>query len=166
MYTPVSLIQLDNARKDVKSLEEVINGDDESNVTTRTGESYPTLSKALKTLFENGMFGVTPFETKSLMTASALDNGSYATVTNDTAENSGLYLKKSGVWAKVTYDVDERQSEYTDVAAAATLASSKTYADDNFIPRDLNPNNKLSFAIVDEDRNLTDIQLNLSLIHI
>lgn len=45
MYTPVSLQELDNARQDVESLEKVINGNENEDVTTRLGETYPTLSK-------------------------------------------------------------------------------------------------------------------------
>lgn len=45
MYTPVSLQELDNARQDVESLEKVVNGKENEDVTTRLGETYPTLSK-------------------------------------------------------------------------------------------------------------------------
>lgn len=45
MYTPVSLQELDNARQDAESLEKVINGTENEDVTTRLGETYPTLSK-------------------------------------------------------------------------------------------------------------------------
>lgn len=45
MYTPVSLQELDKARQDVESLEKVVNGNENEDVTTRLGETYPTLSK-------------------------------------------------------------------------------------------------------------------------
>lgn len=48
MYTPVSLQELDNARQDVESLEKVVNGNENEDVTTRLGETYPTLSKFIK----------------------------------------------------------------------------------------------------------------------
>ena len=47
MYTPVTLQELDNARQDVESLEMVVNGNENENVTTRLGETYPTLSKLI-----------------------------------------------------------------------------------------------------------------------
>ncbi|NYR09623.1 hypothetical protein [Psychrobacter sp. BI730] len=117
-----------DTRVDATTLQEVVNGDDSTQVTTRLGGSYPTVKKAIKLMTQSGV-GFTPFETKALMTASSIANGGYAIVTNDTTANSGLYLKKSGAWSKVTWDIDERQKTYTDVAANAALVSAKTYAD-------------------------------------
>lgn len=105
MAEPISIQQLKDASLDVKSLEEVVNGDENVVVTTRLGETYPSVKGSIKTLFENGGLPATPFETKALMTASSLANGTYAVVTNDTAPNNGIYLKKSGVWTYLTYNI-------------------------------------------------------------
>lgn len=106
MYTPVSLQELDNARQDVKSLEEVVNGDENVVVATRLGETYPSVKGSIKKVFETGGLPATPFATKTLMTASSLANGSYAVVTNDEiSSNSGYYQKISGVWTYLTYNI-------------------------------------------------------------
>lgn len=99
----ISKQELIDAQKDAKSLEEVVNGGDAKQVTTRLGETYPSVKKAIKTLFENGGLPATPFATKALMTASALADGKYAMVTNDTV-NNGLYVKTAGAWVKSAYD--------------------------------------------------------------
>ena len=104
MYTPVSLQELDNARQDVKSLEKVINGNENEDVVTRLGETYPTINKAVKQLFENGGLPATPFETKAQMIASSKADGAYAVVTNDAIANIGVYLKKSGAWTLVPWN--------------------------------------------------------------
>src|SRR5699024_6920114 len=92
-----------DASLDVKSLEEVVNGDENVVVTTRLGETYPSVKGSIKELFQNGGLPATPFATKALMTASALVDGDYAQVTDDTV-NNGLYVKTAGVWVKSEYD--------------------------------------------------------------
>ena len=103
MAEPISIQQLKDASLDVKSLEEVVNGNENVVVTTRLGETYPSVKKAIKTLFENGGLPATPFATKALMTASPLVDGDYAQVTDDTV-NNGLYIKTAGAWVKSGYD--------------------------------------------------------------
>ena len=68
---------------------------------------------AIQELFEGGGLPATPFKTKALMTTSALADGSYAQVTDDTA-NNGLYLKTAGVWVKSLYDPVTQVKKYTD----------------------------------------------------
>ena len=92
-----------DGRLDIKALGEAANGDENTEVITRTGETYWSAKKALRIMTEMGI-GFTPFETKSLMTASAKENGTYAVVTNDTASNIGIYLKKSGAWTLVPWN--------------------------------------------------------------
>ena len=46
--TAITLTQLQNASADAQTLEVVINGDENTDVTTRLGNTYPTLDKALK----------------------------------------------------------------------------------------------------------------------
>lgn len=88
---------------DIVSFGELINGDENKVVTTRTGKTYPSAKKAIKTMFQNGALPAEPFATYALMTASALVDGQYAMVTDDTV-NNGLFVKTAGAWAKSTYD--------------------------------------------------------------
>ena len=102
MAEPISIQQLKDASEDVKSLEQVVNGDENVVVTTRLGETYPSVKGSIKTMFQNGGLPAVPFATKALMTASSLENGKYAVVTNDQA-NTGLYLKEAAGFTKVNY---------------------------------------------------------------
>lgn len=103
MADAITIKALQDASLDAKSLEEVVNGNDTKQVTTRLGANYPSVKKAIKALFENGGLPATPFKTKALMTASALANDKYAMVTDGGADN-GLYVKTAGVWVKSAYD--------------------------------------------------------------
>lgn len=100
---------------DIVSFGELVNGDEEKQVTTRKGQKYPSVKKAIKQLFENGGLPATPFATKALMTASALVDGDYAQVTDDTV-NNGLYVKTAGAWVKSGYDPLTQAKSYTDTA--------------------------------------------------
>lgn len=111
MADAITIKALQDASLDAKSLEEVVNGNEVKQVTTRKGETYPSVKKAIKTLFENGGLPATPFETKALMEASLLTDGSYAYVTNEVSKKeNGLYVKKLGVWGKSPIDVANRLS--------------------------------------------------------
>lgn len=96
---------------DIVSFDELVNGDEAKQVTTRKGQTYPSVKKALKQLFENGGLPAVPFTTKALMTASALVNGDYAQVTDDT-DNNGLYVKTAGAWVKSEYDPVNQTKNY------------------------------------------------------
>ena len=120
MAEPITIKALQDASLDAKSLEEVVNGNETKQVTTRLGESYPSVKKAMKTLFENGGLPATPFATKALMTASPLVDGKYAMVTND-AVNNGLYVKTAGAWVKSAYDPTALANTYTDGKIVAAL---------------------------------------------
>ncbi len=105
MADAITIKALQDASLDAKSLEEVVNGSETKQVTTRLGETYPSVKKAIKTLFENGGLPATPFKTKALMTASSLPNDSYAVVTNDADDAENLvYVKTAGVWVKTKYN--------------------------------------------------------------
>ena len=105
----LTIQDLANGHLDVKSLGEAANGDENTIVTTRTGNTYPSAERAINIMFQNGGLPATPFATKALMTASSLANGEYAFVTNDTAlSNNGLYTKKTGQWVASKYDVHSK----------------------------------------------------------
>lgn len=105
MAETITIQKLIDASMDSDSLEVLVNGNENTAVITRTGETYPSAKKALKQMFENGGLPATPFATKALMTASALVDGKYAQVTDDTvAANNGLYLKTADAWIKSKYD--------------------------------------------------------------
>lgn len=103
MADAITIKALQDASLDAKSLEEVVNGNESKQVTTRKGETYPSVKKAIKTLFENGGLPATPFATKALMESSELVDGQLAMVYNETA-NNGLYIKTAGAWVKSSYD--------------------------------------------------------------
>lgn len=99
----LTMQDLANGHLDVKALGEAANGDENTIVTTRTGNTYPSAERAINIMFQNGALPATPFATKALMTASALVDGDYAQVTDDTV-NNGLYVKTAGAWVKSAYD--------------------------------------------------------------
>ena len=100
MAEPITLDQLKNASLDAKTLEAVVNGDDNTDVTSRLGATYPTLDKALKMMLKNGLLGATPFDTYEDLLSSDLPNDSYATVTHDVdLPKNGLYKKMSDQWS-------------------------------------------------------------------
>ncbi len=145
MADTISIQELIDARTDAKTLEEAVNGDAVTTVLSRLGETYPTLSNALNQidskldsadtqikqgitdLFQNGGLPATPFVTKALMTASALVNGDYAMVTDDTV-NNGFYVKTAGAWVKSSYDPYKSIVEYID----SSNTISKKYNSDLF----------------------------------
>jgi len=112
---------LANGHLDVKALGEAANGDENTIVTTRTGNTYPSAERAINIMFQNGGLPATPFKTKALMTASALANDKYAMVTDDAA-NNGLYVKTAGAWVKSAYDPLTQAKAYTDTNKADTLS--------------------------------------------
>lgn len=103
---------LANGHLDVKALGEAANGDENTIVTTRTGNTYPSAERAINIMFQNGGLPAMPFKTKALMTASALANDKYAMVTDDTV-NNGLYVKTAGAWVKSGYDPLTQAKVYT-----------------------------------------------------
>lgn len=145
MADAISIQELIDARTDAKTLEQAVNGDAVTTVLSRLGETYPTLSNALNqidskldsadaqikqgitNLFENGGLPATPFNTKALMTASALVDGQYAMVTDDTV-NNGLYVKTAGAWVKSAYDPLTQAKTYTDTAKTSAISTAATDA--------------------------------------
>lgn len=118
---------INDAILDADSLERFINGSDSETVLTRLSAKYPTLRKAIKQMFENGGLPATPFATKALMTASALVDGDFAQVTDDTV-NNGLYVKTAGAWVKSAYDPVVLANTYTDNKVKGVTNNFKTKA--------------------------------------
>ncbi len=111
----LTMQDLANGHLDVKALGEAANGDENTIVTTRTGNTYPSAERAINIMFQNGGLPATPFATKALMTASPLVDGKYAMVTDDTV-NNGLYVKTAGAWVKSAYDPLAQAKTYTNSA--------------------------------------------------
>lgn len=128
----LTMQDLTNGHLDVKALGEAANGDENTIVTTRTGNTYPSAERAINIMFQNGGLPATPFKTKALMTASALVDGKYAMVTDDTV-NNGLYVKTAGVWVKSSYDPLAQAKEYTEGYAVAFKDSLLTLANKNIV---------------------------------
>lgn len=119
---------LANGHLDVKALGEAANGDENTIVTTRTGNTYPSAERAINIMFQNGGLPATPFKTKALMTASALADGKYAQVTDDTV-NNGLYVKTAGAWVESNYDpLTQAKADATTKADAAKADAISTAA--------------------------------------
>lgn len=105
------------ASQDLQTIEDFVNLPADSEVYPRLLPSVNvgTLAGARQAIFEAGGLPATPFATKALMTASALVDGKYAQVTDDTV-NNGLYVKTAGVWVKSNYDPLTRAKTYTDTS--------------------------------------------------
>lgn len=115
MAIPIIVQKMIEAVIDAESLGVVVNGNESTDVVTRLGAKYPTIKKAIRTMFETGGLPASPFETKALMIASSLPNGAYAVVTNDAAlANNGYYQKQSGTWVFSGYNPVVQSKSYTD----------------------------------------------------
>lgn len=102
MTEPITIEQLKNASLDAKTLEQVINGDDNTDVTSRLGATYPTLDKALKVMMEKSLIDAKPFLTYEMMQSSNLAVDQHAVVTNDPDINlNGIWLKSNTGFTKV-----------------------------------------------------------------
>lgn len=69
MAEPISVQQLKDASLDVKSLEEVVNGDENVVVTTRLGETYPSVKSVIDNLIsQSGFIIIDSFELGATLT--------------------------------------------------------------------------------------------------
>ena len=104
MAEPITLQKLVSADADADTLGEFANED--KMVVSRKGLEYPSAPMASRLVVENGLLGATPFSTYAAMTASALVDGDYAIVTNDSdLVKNGVYQKNSGNYVYVKYNV-------------------------------------------------------------
>lgn len=123
----LTLQDLANGHLDVKALGEAANGDENTIVTTRTGNTYPSAERAINIMFKNGGLPATPFVTKALMEASGLANDKYALVTDD-GDNNGLYRKEAGAWVLSEYGSLAQAKEVATIKANAAEANAKAEA--------------------------------------
>ncbi len=77
-----------DGRLDVKSLGEAANGDENTQVVTRTGETYPSAKKAIKTMIESGALPAPLFKSKYHLESSGLTDGKYGYVTDSIVESA------------------------------------------------------------------------------
>lgn len=113
MLEPITKQELIDASADALALEQVVNGTDTSDVTSRLARTYPTLAKAMRLIVENGLLGATPFNLGSQMIASGLANGSYAVVTDDpNPEINGFYQRQSGLWEFLAWNPLSQSKAY------------------------------------------------------
>lgn len=125
-------LQVTNGSKDLQTIEDFVNLPAGSVVKPRLLPSVDvgTLAGIRDAIFKAGGLPATPFKTKALMTASALVDGKYAMVTDDTV-NNGLYVKTAGAWVKSDYDPLAQAKTDASIKDEATLASAKKYSDKN-----------------------------------
>lgn len=111
----ISLNQLANASADAQTLAGAINGNEQLDVTSRLGATYPTLAKAIKTIMQKAPINSTPFATKSALLAdTTLADGAFAFVYDDTDDKNGLYQKINGVWTYAKYNYAQKINELSD----------------------------------------------------
>ncbi len=120
----LTMQDLANGHLDVKALGEAANGDENTIVTTRTGNTYPSAERAINIMFQNGGLPATPFPTLAKMNTdgASLADGQLAMVYNETA-NNGLYVKKAGAWVISEYDPLSQAISYIDVVEQRVIKS-------------------------------------------
>lgn len=129
----MSLQDLANGHLDIKALGEAANGDENTTVVTRTGETYPSAKKAIKTLLEQGTIDAELKPTKALLDAdTVLVDGDFALIYNDDdVELNGYYQKQAGVWEYLPYNIQRQalnkieQAKQAAIDAAAEDATTK-----------------------------------------
>ena len=102
MTEPITIEQLKNASLDAKTLEQVINGDDNTIVESRLGANYPTLAHALQRISEKEIETIGNFEKVSQLPSTATV-GNLAVVIDDTSTANGLYRWSGSAWVKMSY---------------------------------------------------------------
>lgn len=103
MTEPITKQELIDASQDAETLKQCVNGSDTTEVTSRLGETFPSLSKAVKTLQDVG--GFIGFTTKAnLLAYVPTELKQLARVLNDTTANNGDYYWSGGVWTKSLFD--------------------------------------------------------------
>ena len=143
MATPITFTQLQNASADAQTLEVVVNGDENTDVTTRLGNTYPTLDKALKLIMQHGLVGSTPYKTYQDLVNANIPVNTYAVVTNDSdTSKNGLYLNDNGTL---------KYSELNTVPQLMTELNKLINFDNDFYD---NQGRKVAWGVVDDEDKL------------
>ncbi|HCR88787.1 MULTISPECIES: M14 family zinc carboxypeptidase [Psychrobacter] len=101
----LTLQDLANGHLDVKALGEAANGDENTIVTTRTGNTYPSAERAINIMFQNGGLPAEGVTTYADLSTSGLPIGSYAMVTADPdIEKNVVYQNIAGSWSAIKYN--------------------------------------------------------------
>lgn len=159
MAEPITIQKLLDASIDTDSLEVAVNGDENTNVDTRLGGTYPTLAKAIKIILEQGTLNATLFKTKAIMTASSLLDNTYALVTDDTTiANNGYYQKQSGAWVFSGYNPTAQSRAYVD-STLAPLNKISINSGKNYPLKSLPRNNTTSVPRADLNNALLDVKI-------
>ncbi len=121
------------ASQDLQTIEDFVNLPAGSDVRPRLLPSVNvgTLAGIRDAIFENGGLPATPFATKALMEASALVDGDYAMVTDDTV-NNGLYVKTAEAWVKSAYDTASKKYVASNIDKAIARAAERFYSANAF----------------------------------
>ncbi|MDN5619431.1 MAG: hypothetical protein L0G63_03155 [Psychrobacter sp.] len=151
MAEPITMQKFVNADVDVDTLEEAVNED--KVIVSRLGKEYASVPMASRLLVENGLLGATPFSTYISLASSALVDGDYAVVTNDTdLTKNGVYEKINGAWV---------YSKYNPVAQAEAVAeTTKKNFETLFVEKSVSFDDNVLIAITDKVGNKTWLQAN------
>lgn len=154
----LTLQDLANGHLDVKALGEAANGDENTIVTTRTGNTYPSAERAINIMFQNGGLPAKPFATLAQMNTNgaSLADGQLAQVYNETT-NNGLYVKTAGAWVKSPYDPLVLAKADATTKSDMALSNAKAYSDgtskhdsDYFLDRNVDADGEI-YAYTDRD---------------
>lgn len=100
----LTMQDLANGHLDVKALGEAANGDENTIVTTRTGNTYPSAERAISIMFQNGGLPALAGKTFTDITGKGVPEGGYGMVTDDPdPSKNGLYVVSNGAWVKSNY---------------------------------------------------------------
>ncbi|WP_228287298.1 BNR-4 repeat-containing protein [Acinetobacter pittii] len=126
--------KVDNAIVDMGTVEEFTSADENTDVTSRLGRTYPSLAKAVNTFQTAG--GLIGFATKAALDAYTPSAGTQlATVYNDvsTPANNGDYYWSGTAWVKFQKRVTTDNKDVIDITSTAErLSGYAMYADGHF----------------------------------
>ncbi|WP_406860153.1 BNR-4 repeat-containing protein [Acinetobacter baumannii] len=126
--------KVDNAIVDMGTVEEFTSADENTDVTSRLGRTYPSLAKAVNTFQTAG--GLIGFATKAALDAYTPSAGTQlATVYNDvsTPSNNGDYYWSGTAWVKFQKRVTTDNKDVIDITSTAErLSGYAMYADGHF----------------------------------
>ncbi|OTL19088.1 hypothetical protein B9X78_17555, partial [Acinetobacter pittii] len=112
--------KLDNAIVDMGTVEEFTSADENTDVTSRLGRTYPSLAKAVNAFQTAG--GLIGFATKAALDAYTPSAGTQlATVYNDvsTPSNNGDYYWSGTAWVKFQKRVTTDNKDVIDITSTA-----------------------------------------------